>query len=147
MRFRSTAFGILAAVLAAAACSRKPASIDISPKKVKIYGNDRAQRPSAPTLDKKGQPIEPAPPTRDADVERVGRRRRGGGEWTRRCEEGGQGDGDRILRKRLRAGTRRGRRRRDDRHHAAGHLPDGTGGHHAADDVRGEGLAPEGPRP
>src|SRR5499427_646279 len=71
MRFRSTAFGILAAVLAAAACSRKPASIDISPKKVKIYGIDRAQRLSARILDKKGQPMEPATPTFSASSDVV----------------------------------------------------------------------------
>lgn len=62
MRFRRTALGILAAALAAAACSRRPASIDVSPKKVKIYGLDRAQRLTARVLDRKGQPLDPATP-------------------------------------------------------------------------------------
>ena len=55
--------GFSAAVLCAAACSNKPASIDISPKKVKIYGLERAQRLSARVLDKKGQPMEHSTPT------------------------------------------------------------------------------------
>ena len=62
MPFRRTALAILAAALSAVACSRKPASIDVSPKKVKIYGIERAQRLSARILDKKGQPLEPATP-------------------------------------------------------------------------------------
>ncbi len=56
MRLRRSALG-LAAVLVAAACSRKPATIDLSPKTVKIYGIGRAQRLSARILDKKGEPL------------------------------------------------------------------------------------------
>ena len=43
--------------LAVAACSRKPASISVSPRPVKIYGLERAQRLSGQVLDKKGNPI------------------------------------------------------------------------------------------
>lgn len=56
MRLRRHALGFLAAVLAAA-CSRKPASIDMSPKSLKIYGIERAQRLTARILDKKGEPL------------------------------------------------------------------------------------------
>jgi len=49
--------------LAGAACSRKPASIDMLPKKVKIYGVERSTRVSARILDKKGQPLETGRPT------------------------------------------------------------------------------------
>jgi hypothetical protein len=62
MRSRSRAISVLGAALVAAACSRKPASIDISPKKLKIYGIERSQRLTARVLDKNGQPIEPATP-------------------------------------------------------------------------------------
>lgn len=54
-------------LLAAAACSRGPASIDVSPKKVKIYGLERAQRMTVRVLDKKGQPIEGNPEWASAD--------------------------------------------------------------------------------
>ncbi len=64
MRSRRSAIWVLGAALAAAAaCSPKPASIDISPKKVKIYGIEHSQRLSARVLDKKGRPVEPATPT------------------------------------------------------------------------------------
>jgi uncharacterized protein YjdB len=63
MRSRRSAIWVLGAVLCAAACSNKPASIDISPKKVKIYGLERAQRLSARVLDKKGQPMEHSIPS------------------------------------------------------------------------------------
>jgi trimeric autotransporter adhesin len=53
----------LAAALLAVACSRKPATIDISPKKVKLYGIDRSTRLTARLLDKKGQPFETGTPT------------------------------------------------------------------------------------
>lgn len=61
MSFRRTALALIAAAIAASACSRKPGSIDISPKKVKIYGIDRGQRLTARILDRKGQPLEGAP--------------------------------------------------------------------------------------
>lgn len=63
MRFRRGAIGVLGALLCVGACSRGPASIDISPKKLKIYGIDRSQRLTARVLDKNGQPLEPATPT------------------------------------------------------------------------------------
>lgn len=47
----------------AAGCSRKAATIDIAPKRVKIYGIDRAQRLTARLLDKKGQPMETGSPS------------------------------------------------------------------------------------
>ena len=63
MRSRRGRIWLLGAALIAAACSPKPASIDISPKKVKIYGIERAQRLNARVLDKKGQPLDAATPT------------------------------------------------------------------------------------
>ena len=42
MRLRLAALAGLAAALACASCANKPASIDISPKKVKIYGLERS---------------------------------------------------------------------------------------------------------
>lgn len=39
------------------ACSSKPASVDISPKRAKLYGLERSQRLSARILDKKGEPV------------------------------------------------------------------------------------------
>lgn len=43
---------------AAAACARKPASIQVSPRKVLLYGVDRSQRLTARVLDKSGQELE-----------------------------------------------------------------------------------------
>jgi uncharacterized protein YjdB len=63
MRSRRGAIGVLAAVLVAAACGRKPATLDISPKKIKIYGIERSARLTSRVLDKKGQPLDPATPT------------------------------------------------------------------------------------
>lgn len=64
MRSRLRTLGILAAALmTAAACSRKAASIDISPKKLKIYGLGRSQRLTARLLDKQGQPLESGAPS------------------------------------------------------------------------------------
>jgi hypothetical protein len=48
-------------LLAGIACSRGPASIDVSPKKVKIYGLEKAQRMTVRVLDKKGQPVDGSP--------------------------------------------------------------------------------------
>ncbi|MEX0879940.1 MAG: Ig-like domain-containing protein [Thermoanaerobaculia bacterium] len=62
MRSRRGAIGVLAAVLVAAACGRKPATLDISPKKMKIYGLERSARLTTRVLDKKGQPLDPATP-------------------------------------------------------------------------------------
>jgi uncharacterized protein YjdB len=42
----------------AGACSRRAAQIEVSPKKLKIYGLDHPQRLTARLLDKKGRPLE-----------------------------------------------------------------------------------------
>jgi uncharacterized protein YjdB len=63
MRFRPGALAVLAAALVGASCSSKPASIDISPKKVKIFGLERSQRLTGRVLDKKGRPVEMATPS------------------------------------------------------------------------------------
>ena len=47
----------IALLLLAAACSSKPAAIDVSPRTVKIYGLKRIQRLTARVLDKKGVPL------------------------------------------------------------------------------------------
>ena len=60
MRLRRPWLGALA-LLAAVACSKGPASLDVSPKKVKIYGLERAQRMTVRVLDKKGQPVDGLP--------------------------------------------------------------------------------------
>lgn len=39
-------------------CSRKPASIEVSPRRVVLYGLERGQRLTARVLDSKGQPLE-----------------------------------------------------------------------------------------
>ena len=49
---------LFAATLLAPGCSRKAVRIDVSPKKLKIFGIDRPQRLTARLLDKKGQPLE-----------------------------------------------------------------------------------------
>lgn len=48
-------------VLPLAACGKGPASMDISPKKVKIYGLERSSRLTGRLLDKAGQPLEIGP--------------------------------------------------------------------------------------
>jgi hypothetical protein len=45
-------------LLGQAACSQRAATIDVTPKKLKIYGLDRPQRLTARLLDKKGRPLE-----------------------------------------------------------------------------------------
>jgi uncharacterized protein YjdB len=45
-------------VLLAAACSKKPALVEISPKKVTIYGLDESKRLTAKVLDKKGEQMD-----------------------------------------------------------------------------------------
>jgi len=42
----------------AAGCARKPASVQVSPKKVLLYGMDRSQRLTARVLDKNGRELE-----------------------------------------------------------------------------------------
>jgi hypothetical protein len=44
-----------------AACGKSPKSIDISPKKVKIYGLERSSRMTGRLLDKEGQPLDAGP--------------------------------------------------------------------------------------
>lgn len=72
MRSRRAMVCLLGAVLLTAACSRKPASIQITvdtagkgkrSKDVKIYGLDRSQRLSAQVLDKNGKAFEQATAT------------------------------------------------------------------------------------
>jgi len=43
-------------------CSNKPASIDISPKKVRVYGLERSARLDGRLLNKKGEPVTDATP-------------------------------------------------------------------------------------
>ena len=45
-------------VVLAAACSSKPASIEVSPRPVKIYGLKRVQRLTGRLVDKKGRPVQ-----------------------------------------------------------------------------------------
>ncbi|MFN2387399.1 MAG: Ig-like domain-containing protein [Thermoanaerobaculia bacterium] len=47
----------IASLTVVVACSTKPASVDISPKRPKLYGLERTQRLSARILDKKGEPL------------------------------------------------------------------------------------------
>ena len=72
MRSRRAMLCVLGTVLVAAACSRKPASIQITvdaagkgkrSKDVKIYGLDRSQRLSAQVLDRNGKGFEQATAT------------------------------------------------------------------------------------
>jgi uncharacterized protein YjdB len=51
----------LLVLTAAASCSRKPASVQVTPRKVVLHGIDRGQRLTARLFDQKGQPIEKAP--------------------------------------------------------------------------------------
>lgn len=49
---------VLLLVLPVAGCSRRAATIEVTPKKIKIYGLDRPQRLTGRLLDKKGRPVE-----------------------------------------------------------------------------------------
>ena len=80
MRSRRSIVCLLGAVLVAAACSRKAASIQITvdaagkgkrSKDVKIYGLDRSQRLSAQVLDKNGKGFEQATATWSASNDNV----------------------------------------------------------------------------
>jgi trimeric autotransporter adhesin len=51
---------LLAVAAAEIACGRRPASIDVTPKKVRIYGIEGSQRLTAGVLDRKGRPVEQA---------------------------------------------------------------------------------------
>ena len=61
MRSRLAATALGAACAFSLACGQKPASIQVSPTKVRLYGIDRPQRLTARVLDKKGQPVEGGP--------------------------------------------------------------------------------------
>jgi len=61
MRCLRPIFVLLALTLAA--CSSKPASIEVSPKKVKIFGIDRGQRLTVRVIDRKGRALEQSVPT------------------------------------------------------------------------------------
>ena len=74
---------------AARPAAASPPRFEISPKKVKIYGLERAQRLVAQVLDKKGQPL--GGPTAELDVFGPGRRGGSGRGRARRLQEGGQG--------------------------------------------------------
>jgi len=50
--------GVLLVAVLAASCSRKPASIEVSPRPVKIFGLGRTTRLTGRALDKKGRPVE-----------------------------------------------------------------------------------------
>jgi hypothetical protein len=80
MRSRRAMVCLLGAVLTAAACSRKPTTIQITvdtagkgkhSKDVRIYGLDRSQRLTAKVLDKNGQAFEQATATWGASNENV----------------------------------------------------------------------------
>jgi uncharacterized protein YjdB len=51
----------LLVLVVAPSCSRKPASVQVTPGKVVLYGIDRGQRLTARLFDQKGQPLEEAP--------------------------------------------------------------------------------------
>jgi uncharacterized protein YjdB len=61
MRIRLAASALGAACLLVVACGQKPASIQVSPTKVKLYGLERPHRLVARILDKKGQPLTQSP--------------------------------------------------------------------------------------
>ena len=50
--------GVLLVAGLAASCSRKPASIEVSPRPVKMFGLGRTTRLTGRALDKKGRPVE-----------------------------------------------------------------------------------------
>jgi len=52
------ALALLTIVAGVSACSQRAARIDVTPKKLKIYGLDRPQRLTARLLDKKERPLE-----------------------------------------------------------------------------------------
>lgn len=58
MRQSGRVAGLLLLAAAAFACSRKPASIQVSPRKVVLYGIGRGQRLTAQVLDRKGAAVE-----------------------------------------------------------------------------------------
>jgi uncharacterized protein YjdB len=61
MRSRLAATAAAAVCVLTLACGQKPASIQVSPTKVKIYGLEKPQRVVARVLNKKGEPLTEAP--------------------------------------------------------------------------------------
>ncbi len=61
----------LIALALAASCSRKAATIEVTPTKVKIYGLGRTQRLAGRLVDKKGQPLETGSPNWSSSKEDV----------------------------------------------------------------------------
>jgi uncharacterized protein YjdB len=61
MRLNRVLAYVCAAGVLATACGKKPSSMDIAPKKVKIYGLERSQRLAGRLLDKDSQPMEIGP--------------------------------------------------------------------------------------
>ncbi|HYB52739.1 MAG TPA: Ig-like domain-containing protein, partial [Thermoanaerobaculia bacterium] len=59
-RLAATAVGVVAALTMA--CGQRPASIQVTPTRVKIYGIERPMRLAARVLDQRGQPLAQAPP-------------------------------------------------------------------------------------
>jgi uncharacterized protein YjdB len=59
------------AVVFAVACGHKAASIDVSPKRVRIYGLERSQRLTGRVLDRKGQPLDASPEWSSSNAEIV----------------------------------------------------------------------------
>jgi uncharacterized protein YjdB len=60
MRVIRVAGGVLALIVlaASAACSRKPSSIQVSPRKIVLYGIDRSERLTARFFDRSGEPFD-----------------------------------------------------------------------------------------
>jgi len=56
--FRTRNLALLLCLLLPAACSKRADRVEVSPKKVKIFGLDRPQRLTARILDKRGLPLE-----------------------------------------------------------------------------------------
>lgn len=70
MRLMRLGLAILVLTLAAG-CGRKVVTVDVLPKKLKIYGIGNTQRLTARLLDKKGQPIDQGSPTWSSSKEEV----------------------------------------------------------------------------
>lgn len=58
---------VLLLLLPVAGCSRRAATIEVTPKKLKIYGIDRPQRLTGRLLDKKGRPLEIGTPNWESE--------------------------------------------------------------------------------
>jgi trimeric autotransporter adhesin len=60
MRIRLAPAAACVAAVLAASCGQKPASLQVSPSKVKLYGVEKPQRLTVRVLDKAGKPVEGA---------------------------------------------------------------------------------------